>query len=168
MAKLFSSEVAMEIALNAVRIHGGYRYSTEFDVERYFRDAPLMIVGEGTNEIQRNVIAAQLVARAAFEQIASVGTPEPREDVHHHRGGERDEHPQNDRLIDPRPRRGSPGLARRMGTTENSIAANQVPNGGWNFFLPISISIATNNASAGRLTRTMHIPAIGASGPATA
>ena len=63
MAKLFASEVAMEIALNAVRIHGGYGYSTEFDVERYFRDAPLMIVGEGTNEIQRNVIASQLVAR---------------------------------------------------------------------------------------------------------
>ena len=63
MAKLFASEIAMEIALNAVRIHGGYGYSTEFDVERYFRDAPLMIVGEGTNEIQRNVIAAQLVAR---------------------------------------------------------------------------------------------------------
>jgi alkylation response protein AidB-like acyl-CoA dehydrogenase len=63
MAKLFASEVAMEIALDAVRIHGGYGYSTEFDVERYFRDAPLMIVGEGTNEIQRNVIASQLVAR---------------------------------------------------------------------------------------------------------
>ena len=63
MAKLFASEAAMGIALNAVRIHGGYGYSTEFDVERYFRDAPLMIVGEGTNEIQRNVIAAQLVAR---------------------------------------------------------------------------------------------------------
>ena len=63
MAKLFSSEVAMEIALNAVRIHGGYGYSTEYDVERYFRDAPLMIVGEGTNEVQRNVIAGQLVAR---------------------------------------------------------------------------------------------------------
>lgn len=63
MAKLFASEAAMEITLNAVRVHGGYGYSTEFDVERYFRDAPLMIVGEGTNEIQRNVIAAQLVAR---------------------------------------------------------------------------------------------------------
>ncbi|OLF13035.1 acyl-CoA dehydrogenase [Actinophytocola xinjiangensis] len=63
MAKLFASEAAMEIALDAVRVHGGYGYSTEFDVERYFRDAPLMIVGEGTNEIQRNVIAAQLVAR---------------------------------------------------------------------------------------------------------
>jgi alkylation response protein AidB-like acyl-CoA dehydrogenase len=63
MAKLFASETAMEVALNAVRIHGGYGYSTEFDVERYFRDAPLMIVGEGTNEIQRNVIARQLIAR---------------------------------------------------------------------------------------------------------
>ncbi|GAA5146306.1 acyl-CoA dehydrogenase family protein [Pseudonocardia eucalypti] len=67
MAKLFASEVAMEVALNAVRIHGGYGYSTEFDVERYFRDAPLMIVGEGTNEIQRNVIAAQLVKRGGLD-----------------------------------------------------------------------------------------------------
>jgi alkylation response protein AidB-like acyl-CoA dehydrogenase len=66
MAKLFASEVAMEIALNAVRIHGGYGYSTEYDAERYFRDAPLMIVGEGTNEIQRNVIAAQLVSRGGI------------------------------------------------------------------------------------------------------
>ncbi|MCW2868667.1 MAG: Isovaleryl-CoA dehydrogenase [Marmoricola sp.] len=63
MAKLFASETAMKIALDAVRVHGGYGYSTEFDVERYFRDAPLMIVGEGTNEIQRNVIARQLVTR---------------------------------------------------------------------------------------------------------
>ena len=63
MAKLFASEAAMQIALDAMRIHGGYGYSTEFDIERYFRDAPLMIVGEGTNEIQRNVIARQLVQR---------------------------------------------------------------------------------------------------------
>lgn len=66
MAKLFASEAAMEIALDAVRIHGGYGYSTEFDVERYFRDAPLMIVGEGTNEIQRNVIAQQLISRGGL------------------------------------------------------------------------------------------------------
>jgi alkylation response protein AidB-like acyl-CoA dehydrogenase len=66
MAKLFASEVAMEVALDAVRVHGGYGYSTEFDVERYFRDAPLMIVGEGTNEIQRNVIASQLVKRGGL------------------------------------------------------------------------------------------------------
>lgn len=63
MAKLFASETAMQIALDAIRVHGGYGYSKEYDVERYFRDAPLMIVGEGTNEIQRNVIAAQLIAR---------------------------------------------------------------------------------------------------------
>jgi alkylation response protein AidB-like acyl-CoA dehydrogenase len=65
MAKLFASETAMQIALDAIRIHGGYGYSTEFDVERYFRDAPLMIVGEGTNEILRNVIARQLVNRGS-------------------------------------------------------------------------------------------------------
>jgi alkylation response protein AidB-like acyl-CoA dehydrogenase len=69
MAKLFASEAAMEIALNAVRIHGGYGYSTEFDVERYFRDAPLMIVGEGTNEIQRNVIAQQLISRGGLGNL---------------------------------------------------------------------------------------------------
>lgn len=63
MAKLFASETAMEIALDAVRVHGGYGYSTEYDVERYFRDAPLMIVGEGTNEILQGVIAKQLVKR---------------------------------------------------------------------------------------------------------
>lgn len=63
MAKLYASEAGMEIALDGIRIHGGYGYSTEFDMERYFRDAPLMIVGEGTNEIQKNVIARQLVSR---------------------------------------------------------------------------------------------------------
>ncbi len=68
MAKLFASEAAMEIALNAMRIHGGYGYSTEFDIERYFRDAPLMIVGEGTNEIQRNVIAQQLISRGGLDR----------------------------------------------------------------------------------------------------
>jgi alkylation response protein AidB-like acyl-CoA dehydrogenase len=67
MAKLFASETAMQIAINALRIHGGYGYSTEFDVERYFRDAPLMIVGEGTNEIQRNVIVSQLVSRGGLD-----------------------------------------------------------------------------------------------------
>jgi alkylation response protein AidB-like acyl-CoA dehydrogenase len=67
MAKLFASEAAMQIALDAVRVHGGYGYSTEYDVERYFRDAPLMIVGEGTNEIQRGVIAKQLVKRGGLD-----------------------------------------------------------------------------------------------------
>lgn len=66
MAKLFASEIGMQVALDAVRIHGGYGYSTEFDVERYFRDAPLMIVGEGTNEIQKGVIARQLVKRGGL------------------------------------------------------------------------------------------------------
>ena len=68
MAKLFASEIAMQVALDAVRIHGGYGYSTEYDVERYFRDAPLMIVGEGTNEIQRNVIADQLIKRGGLDR----------------------------------------------------------------------------------------------------
>lgn len=63
MAKLFASETAMKVALDAMRVHGGYGFSREFDVERYFRDAPLMILGEGTNEIQRNVIAAQVIGR---------------------------------------------------------------------------------------------------------
>jgi alkylation response protein AidB-like acyl-CoA dehydrogenase len=63
MAKLYASEAAMEIALDALRVHGAAGYSTEFDIERYFRDAPLMIVGEGTNEIQRNVIVRQLIDR---------------------------------------------------------------------------------------------------------
>lgn len=64
MAKLFASESAFEIATEALRIHGGYGYTTEFPVERYYRDAPLMIIGEGTSEIQRIVIARGLQKRA--------------------------------------------------------------------------------------------------------
>jgi len=63
MAKYFASEAALENSIEAVRIHGGYGYSTEFDVERYYRDAPLMCIGEGTNEMQRIIIAKQLIAR---------------------------------------------------------------------------------------------------------
>ncbi len=63
MAKLFCSEMAAKVTLDAIRIHGGHGYSTEFDVERYYRDAPLMIVGEGTNEVLRNVIVRQLIKR---------------------------------------------------------------------------------------------------------
>ncbi len=63
MAELFASEAAMDVALTAIRVHSGHGYSTEFDVERYFRDAPLMIVGEGTDEIRRTVVTAQLIAR---------------------------------------------------------------------------------------------------------
>ncbi|MEY2452518.1 MAG: hypothetical protein QOD92_2092 [Acidimicrobiaceae bacterium] len=65
MAKLFCSETAFELATEAMRIHGGYGYTQEFPVERYYRDAPLMIIGEGTNEIQRIVIARGLMARWA-------------------------------------------------------------------------------------------------------
>lgn len=63
MAKLFASEAAYEIATDAMRVHGGYGYTTEHSVERYYRDAPLMIIGEGTNEIQKLVIARRLLAR---------------------------------------------------------------------------------------------------------
>jgi len=63
MAKLFATEAAMENAAEAMRVHGGYGYSTEFNVERLYRDAPLLVIGEGTNELQRIIIARQLVAR---------------------------------------------------------------------------------------------------------
>ncbi len=66
MAKLFCSEMAAKVALDAIRIHGGHGYSTEFDVERYYRDAPLMIVGEGTNEVLRNVIVKQAIGRGGL------------------------------------------------------------------------------------------------------
>ena len=65
MAKLFASEAAFEIATAALRIHGGNGYTQEYDVERYFRDTPLMIIGEGTSEVQKMVIARQLRARYA-------------------------------------------------------------------------------------------------------
>ncbi len=63
MAKLFASEMCAEVTLDAMRIHGGYGYIKEFPLERYYRDAPLMIIGEGTNEIQRLIIARQLLKR---------------------------------------------------------------------------------------------------------
>jgi alkylation response protein AidB-like acyl-CoA dehydrogenase len=63
MAKLFASETCAEVALDAMRVLGGYGFTSEFPVERFYRDAPLMIIGEGTNEIQRTVIARQLVQR---------------------------------------------------------------------------------------------------------
>ncbi|HET6794459.1 MAG TPA: acyl-CoA dehydrogenase family protein [Acidimicrobiales bacterium] len=64
MAKLFASEAALDIATESMRIHGGYGYTTELPIERYYRDAPLMVIGEGTNEIQRLVIARGLLRRA--------------------------------------------------------------------------------------------------------
>jgi len=66
MAKLFASEAAFENATEAMRIHGGYGYTTDLPVERYYRDAPLMMIGEGTNEIQRMVIARRLLERYAL------------------------------------------------------------------------------------------------------
>ncbi len=62
MAKLFATETAMENAAEALRIHGAYGYSPDNEVERYYRDAPLLVVGEGTNELQRIIIARQLLA----------------------------------------------------------------------------------------------------------
>src|SRR3954471_1662090 len=64
MAKLFASETALELSMEAMRIHGGMGYTDELPVERYYRDAPLMVIGEGTNEIQKLVIARGLLARA--------------------------------------------------------------------------------------------------------
>jgi butyryl-CoA dehydrogenase len=69
MAKLFASEAAFDIATESLRIHGGVGYTTELPVERYYRDAPLMIIGEGTNEIQRLVIARGLLARASAGRL---------------------------------------------------------------------------------------------------
>ncbi|HEY7967587.1 MAG TPA: acyl-CoA dehydrogenase family protein [Solirubrobacteraceae bacterium] len=65
MAKLFATEVAQECVLEAMRIHGGYGYSQEYVVERLYRDAPLLILGEGTNEIQQLLIARRLLERHA-------------------------------------------------------------------------------------------------------
>jgi alkylation response protein AidB-like acyl-CoA dehydrogenase len=61
MAKLFATESALENSIEAMRIHGGYGYSKEFLVERLYRDAPLLVIGEGTNEIQRLLIAKRLI-----------------------------------------------------------------------------------------------------------
>ncbi len=63
MAKLFASEACLQVTADAIRVHGGYGYSADFDIERYYRDAPLMVVGEGTNDIQRGVIIRQLISR---------------------------------------------------------------------------------------------------------
>jgi alkylation response protein AidB-like acyl-CoA dehydrogenase len=62
MAKLYASEICIKASLEAMRIHGGYGYSTEYEIERFYRDAPLMAIGEGTNDILRTIIARRLVA----------------------------------------------------------------------------------------------------------
>jgi alkylation response protein AidB-like acyl-CoA dehydrogenase len=63
MAKLFATEAALENSIEAMRIHGAYGYSKEYNIERYYRDAPLLAIGEGTNELQKIIIARQLVER---------------------------------------------------------------------------------------------------------
>ena len=63
MAKLFASEMCGQVTLDAMRIHGGYGYTKEYPVERYYRDAPLMIIGEGTNEMQKLIIARRLIEK---------------------------------------------------------------------------------------------------------
>lgn len=63
MAKLFASEVAMRVSKNAIQILGGYGYTTEYEVERYYRDAKLCEIGEGTSEIQRIVIARNVIGK---------------------------------------------------------------------------------------------------------
>ncbi|MEL0113668.1 MAG: acyl-CoA dehydrogenase family protein, partial [Rickettsiales bacterium] len=63
MAKLFATEAAIDNSMDAMRVHGGYGYSKEFPVERFYRDAPLLTIGEGTNELQRIIIARQLIQR---------------------------------------------------------------------------------------------------------
>ncbi len=67
IAKLNASEAALENSLEAMRIHGAYGYSPEYNIERYYRDAPLLAIGEGTNELQRLIIARQLVQRNPVE-----------------------------------------------------------------------------------------------------
>jgi alkylation response protein AidB-like acyl-CoA dehydrogenase len=63
MAKLFATETCFEVVGEALRVHGGYGFSKEFDVERLYRDAPMLVIGEGTNEIQRVIIAKGLLER---------------------------------------------------------------------------------------------------------
>ena len=63
-AKYFASEAAVQNSLDGLRVFGGYSYSPEYEIERFYRDAPLMCIGEGTNEIQRMIIAKQMVARS--------------------------------------------------------------------------------------------------------
>jgi alkylation response protein AidB-like acyl-CoA dehydrogenase len=61
MAKLFASEMAMEVTTEAIQIHGGYGYIKEYDVERFFRDAKILEIGEGTSEIQRIIISREIL-----------------------------------------------------------------------------------------------------------
>jgi alkylation response protein AidB-like acyl-CoA dehydrogenase len=65
MAKIFASEMAMDNAIDSMKVHGGYGFSREFEIERLYRDAPLMSIGEGTNDVLRTVVAKALTAGTA-------------------------------------------------------------------------------------------------------
>ena len=67
MAKLFASEVAMKVTTEAIQIHGGYGYVAEYDVERFFRDAKILEIGEGTSEIQRLLISRKIIKEIVNE-----------------------------------------------------------------------------------------------------
>jgi alkylation response protein AidB-like acyl-CoA dehydrogenase len=67
MAKLFATEMAQEVALDSMRVHGGYGYAKDFPIERFYRDAPLLIIGGGTNELQRILIARGLIKKYAID-----------------------------------------------------------------------------------------------------
>ena len=75
MAKYFATEAAMDNALECMRIHGAYGYSPEFDVERYYRDAPLLVIWEGTSEVQRLIIANELIKRGTRSLLSLPGAP---------------------------------------------------------------------------------------------
>ena len=67
MAKLFATEVCQEVVLEALRLHGGVGYSKELPLERYYRDAPVMVIAEGTSDIQKIVIARNLLREYAID-----------------------------------------------------------------------------------------------------
>ena len=67
MAKLLASEVAMKVTTEAIQIHGGYGYVAEYDVERFFRDAKILEIGEGTSEIQRLLISRKIIKEIVNE-----------------------------------------------------------------------------------------------------
>ena len=68
MAKLYASEICQEVAMDAMRIHGGYGFIKDLPVERYYRDAPLMIIGEGTNEIMKLIIARRVLEKNKLQE----------------------------------------------------------------------------------------------------
>ncbi len=68
MAKLFASEICGEVTMEAMRVHGGAGYIKDLPIERYYRDAPLMIIGEGTNEIMKLIIARRLLEKNKLQE----------------------------------------------------------------------------------------------------